>query len=73
MSGSSEKRTVRVQVVMTASEVEAIDDWGFEHRIRSRSDVFRKLVLAGLEALKRAEAAAEERGGAAEHAKPTSP
>lgn len=54
---ASEKRTVRVQVVMTASEVEAIDDWGFAHKIRSRSDVFRRLALAGLEALKRAEQA----------------
>lgn len=71
MSGSSEKRTVRVQVVMTASEVEAVDDWGFAHKIRSRSDVFRKLVLAGLETLKRSEAAAEQPGGAAGHAKPS--
>lgn len=54
---SNEKRTVRVQVVMTPSEVEEIDDWGFAHRIRSRSDVFRKLVLAGLDALRKAEAA----------------
>lgn len=53
---ASEKRTVRVQVVMTPSEVEEIDDWGFSHRIRSRSDVFRKLVLAGLEALRKDEA-----------------
>lgn len=51
----NEKKTVRVQVVMAPSEVERIDDWGFKHRIRSRSEVVRKLVLAGLAALEKAE------------------
>jgi hypothetical protein len=50
-----EKKTVRVQVVMAPSEVEKIDDWGFKHRIRSRSEVVRKLVLAGLAAMAKAE------------------
>jgi Arc/MetJ-type ribon-helix-helix transcriptional regulator len=50
-----EKKTVRVQVVMAPSEVERIDDWGFKHRIRSRSEVVRKLVLAGLAAMGKSE------------------
>ena len=51
----NEKKTARVQVVMAPSEVERIDDWGFKHRIRSRSEVVRKLVLAGLAAMEKAE------------------
>lgn len=51
----SEKKTVRVQVVMAPSEVDRIDDWGFKHRMRSRSEVVRKLVLAGLAAMEKAE------------------
>ncbi len=50
-----EKKTVRVQVVMSPTEVERIDDWGFKHRIRSRSEVVRRLILAGLTASLKAE------------------
>jgi Arc/MetJ-type ribon-helix-helix transcriptional regulator len=53
----SEKKTVRVQVVMAPSEVEQIDDWGFKHRIRSRSEVVRRLLLAGLAAVAKEEKA----------------
>lgn len=52
---TKEKKIARVQVVMAPSEVERIDDWGFKHRIRSRSEVVRRLLLAGLEAMERAE------------------
>lgn len=55
----SEKKTVRVQVVMAPSEVEQIDDWGFKHRIRSRSEVVRRLLLAGLAAVAKEEKAAK--------------
>lgn len=51
----SEKKTVRVQVVMAPSEVERIDDWGFKNRIRSRSEVVRRLLLAGLATEEKAE------------------
>jgi len=55
----SEKKTVRVQVVMAPSEVEQIDDWGFKHRIRSRSEVVRRLLLAGLTAATKEEKASK--------------
>ena len=55
----SEKKTVRVQVVMAPSEVEQIDDWGFKHRIRSRSEVVRRLLLAGLNAATKEEKASK--------------
>jgi hypothetical protein len=58
-----EKRTVRVQVVMTPSEAESLDDWGFSQRIRSRSEMLRRLMKVALEAL------AKEQSPRAEHAK----
>lgn len=60
---TKEKKIARVQVVMAPSEVERIDDWGFKHRIRSRSEVVRRLLLAGLEAMERAEKRAEKDEG----------
>jgi hypothetical protein len=33
---------------MSPSEVEAIDDWGFAHRIRTRAEAIRRLAAMGL-------------------------
>lgn len=38
----------RIIVLMTPSEVEAIDEWGFANRIRSRGDAIRRLCIAGM-------------------------
>ncbi len=35
---------------MTAAELQAIDDWSFARRIRSRSDAIRQLIALGLKA-----------------------
>jgi hypothetical protein len=43
-----EKKTERVTTMMTPSEVEAIDDWSFARRIRSRGEAVRRLVEMGL-------------------------
>lgn len=45
-----EMKTERVTTMMTRSELEAIDDWSFEHRIRSRGEAIRQLIQRGLEA-----------------------
>jgi hypothetical protein len=42
--------TVRVHVLMTPSEVKAIDDWSSERRVRGRSEAIRHLVALGLKA-----------------------
>lgn len=42
-----ENKTERVQVLMTPSEVETIDDWSFANRIRSRSEAIRRLCQIG--------------------------
>lgn len=36
--------------MMTASEVKALDSWGFSRHIRSRADVIRRLLKAALDA-----------------------
>lgn len=44
----SETKTERVQLLMSPSEVAAIDDWGFSHRIRTRAEAIRRLCQIGL-------------------------
>jgi len=48
-----ELRSERVTVMMTPSEVTAIDDWSFARRIRSRGEAVRRLVEMSLGNAKR--------------------
>lgn len=43
-----EKKDVRIQLVMTPGEVEAIDAWRQERRIWSRSEAIRQLIAEGV-------------------------
>lgn len=43
-----ENKTERVQLLMTPSELKAIDDWSFENRIRGRAEAMRRLCQIGL-------------------------
>jgi hypothetical protein len=45
---ADELKTERVQMFMTPSEVQAIDDWSFANRVRGRSEAIRRLVAMGL-------------------------
>ncbi len=47
---SEELKTERVALLMTRSEVRAIEDWSFQSRIRSRGEAIRRLVQIGLRA-----------------------
>jgi hypothetical protein len=47
---STEPKDQRVPVMMTASELKAVDDWSFEQRIRSRGEAIRRLIALGLKA-----------------------
>ena len=47
---TEELKTERIQIVISPSELRAIDDWAFANRIRSRSEAIRRLVKLGLEA-----------------------
>ena len=44
----TELKTARFQVVLTPSELEAVDDWRFERRIGSRAEAIRQLIARGL-------------------------
>lgn len=39
---------MRIQLVITPSELEALDEWRAEKRIWSRSEAIRKLVAEGV-------------------------
>ena len=60
---ATEMKTERVQLMMTPSELEAIDAWSFRHRVRGRSEAIRRLVALGIKASKAAkpEAAGSKR------------
>lgn len=45
----NEKLTNRVPVLMSGSEIKAIDDWRFAHRIGSRGEAIRRLAARGLQ------------------------
>ena len=59
----SELKTFRLQVMMTPSELEVIDDWAFAHRIRSRGEAVRRLLDLGLRAADDADNPGEDEGG----------
>ena len=44
-----ELKDQRVVTMMSPSELEAIDDWMFKNRIRSRGEAIRRLTAAGVE------------------------
>lgn len=40
--------SVRVHIILDAAEVQAIDDYGFANRIRTRSETIRTLIRKAL-------------------------
>lgn len=48
MADEKELKDQRVPIMMKPSELEAIDDWMFGRRIRSRGEAIRRLTAAGL-------------------------
>ena len=45
-----EKKDVRVQLVISPSEIEALDEWRAKHKIWSRSEAIRQLIASGIKA-----------------------
>ncbi|RYE95992.1 MAG: ribbon-helix-helix protein, CopG family [Oxalobacteraceae bacterium] len=43
-----EKKDVRVQLVISPSEIEALDAWRAKERIWSRSEAIRRLIAEGV-------------------------
>ncbi len=51
MADSTEElKDQRVPVMMTRTELKAVDDWRFANRVGSRSEAIRQLVTLGLKA-----------------------
>jgi metal-responsive CopG/Arc/MetJ family transcriptional regulator len=49
---ATEPKDQRVPVMMSVSELKALDDWAFEQRIRSRGEAIRQLIELGLKTAK---------------------
>lgn len=45
---TDELKTIKFQLMLAPSEAEAIDDWGFSNRIRTRAEAIRQLCVIGL-------------------------
>lgn len=45
-----EKKDVRVQLVISQSEIDALDEWRAANKIWSRSDAIRRLIAEGIKA-----------------------
>jgi metal-responsive CopG/Arc/MetJ family transcriptional regulator len=43
-----EKKDVRIQLVISQSEIDVLDEWRAKHRIWSRSEAIRKLIERGI-------------------------
>jgi hypothetical protein len=47
---NEEPKDVRLPLMVTRSEAEAIDDWRFQNRVATRAEAIRRLIKLGLEA-----------------------
>lgn len=45
---SDDLKTIKFQMMLSPSDAEAIDDWSFRHRIRSRAEAIRILCRMGM-------------------------
>ena len=48
MSDRGQKRSERIQLMLDADELEAIDAWRFDNRLPSRAAAIRELIRRGL-------------------------
>ncbi|MBB5044034.1 hypothetical protein [Shinella fusca] len=48
MAETDEIKTERFQMLMDKSTLNAVDDWGFANRVRTRAEAIRKLIRMGL-------------------------
>lgn len=58
---SDELKTIKFQLMLSPSEAQAIDDWGFSNRIRTRAEAIRRLCQIGIFASRYIEKVSEVR------------
>jgi hypothetical protein len=63
LPGMTEIRDQRVPVLLTASELERLDDWMFGQRLRSRGEAIRRLMELGFQAYERSTKSAKQKKG----------
>ena len=56
MADRAEPKDQRVVMMMTRSELKAVDDWRFARRISSRGEAMRQLVASALKASEKEQA-----------------
>ncbi|MBO6784442.1 MAG: hypothetical protein JJ899_14400 [Alphaproteobacteria bacterium] len=49
-NSTTQKRSERLQLLLAPAELEAIDDWRYDHRIPTRAAAIRELLRRGLTA-----------------------
>lgn len=49
-NSQTHKRSERLQILLAQQELEAIDDWRYDHRIPTRAAAIRELLRRGLTA-----------------------
>ncbi|MGD0106395.1 MAG: hypothetical protein ABSC06_20505 [Rhodopila sp.] len=54
-----DQKDVRLPLIVTRAEADAIDEWRFDNRIASRNEALRRLIAAGLQTTTRPPAATE--------------
>lgn len=64
MTDNQQNKTERVQLLMTPTELSAIDDWGFSNRIRTRAETIRRLCQIGIRTLEERETLLRNRDAA---------
>ncbi len=50
MSEQEPRRDIKLQVMLSADELAALDDWRFQHRYASRAAAVRRLIELGMRA-----------------------
>ncbi|NNU17259.1 hypothetical protein HK107_13085 [Parvularcula sp. ZS-1/3] len=58
---SNEKRLSKLQILVTDSELQNIDDWRFDNRAENRSSAVRELIALGLSLTQERPEEAEEK------------
>lgn len=48
-----ERKDVRIQLVISKGEIDALDEWRAKHKIWSRSEAIRQLIAKGIESVPR--------------------
>lgn len=48
MARDMEKKDVRIQLVISQSEIDALDEWRAKHKLWSRSEAIRVLIEEGI-------------------------